>query len=235
MAKRQQKRDREVEEVEQAEAAGARVTLADLGAAMRRQVEALRRPIVDLANKFAVVRASVKDDLGPKVMQLFNTIKAEHATFSFVEFVRMFAPDLPTNAAERNGVQGYRTHKVYYTLDYMRRQMTQRPRGRAGVRDSAVDSFARSIATILQVVPDASVVWKAIQTEFNFNARVLGRLQKRVEATKPLFSINLPPRAHVKVGNVIHMEREQADAGGEQAEQAGANLGARGRKVKRVA
>jgi hypothetical protein len=185
------------------------VTYESLSAALKKSVQALRKPVTDLAQKFGVVRESLKET-APKVMRLFNAIKADHESVTFVDFARMFDPSIPTHAADREAVQGYRNHKVYYTLDYMRRMANLRPRGRQGVRDSATDALARAIATILQVVRDPAPVWGAVQAEFQFNERVMGRLRKRVEATKPLFSVNLPPRAVVKVGNVIHMERQTA-------------------------
>lgn len=200
-----------------------RVTINNLSAALKRQVFALRRPITDIANRFGVVRESLKDT-APKVMRLYNAIKADNESFTFVEFARLFAPDLPTHPADKDGVTGYRNHKIYYTLDYMRRMANLRPRGRQGVRDSATDALARSIATILQVVADAGPVWQAVQAEFQFNERMMTGLRRRVEATRPLFALTLP--RPVRVGNVIHMERQTAAI--EEERQAG-------RRVRRAA
>ena len=193
---------------EQTDNAGERVTVESLSKALRATLSQLKRPVVDLANRFSVVRQSIKADIGPRVMRLFNSIKAEHDTFSFVEFARMFDASVPTHAAERNGVPGYREHKVYYTLDYMRRLQTQRPRGRQGVRDTATDALARAIATLIANLPpdQHGRVWEAVQREFQYNERIIGRLQKRVTATRPLFILEIPRAGVVRVGNVIHME-----------------------------
>lgn len=211
------------------EAAAAAVTIDTIGARLRGQLTALKRPIMAVVQKFQAGREAAKE-IAPKVIGLFNSIKADHAAFTFVEFCRMIDPSVPTGAGGRDGIGGYRQHPTYYTLDYMRRQLTQRPRGRQGVRDSATDALARAIATVLQVAEDAAPVWAAIQTEFQFNERVMGRLRKRVEATKPLFAINVPRGAHVRVGNVIHMDRVQVEeAQGDDA------MRQPGRRVKRAA
>jgi hypothetical protein len=208
-----------------------RITVDTLTGTLKRQFAALQKPVTDLANDFSVVRTSLKD-LAPRVMRLFDDIKRDHGQFSFVEFARLFAPDMPTNAADRDGQPGYRNHKVYYTLDYLRRLINLRPRGRQGVRDSATDALARAIATILQVVPDPNVVWTAVQAEFGFQERPMNNLRKRVAATQPLFSLNLPPRANVKIGNVIHMERQSTAP--EQPAAVAADLSAPRRRVRRT-
>jgi hypothetical protein len=183
-----------------------RVTLETLDAEDRREFNAVKRPITNLSSSFGVVREKLKE-IAPRVFGLFNRIKGKHPNFSFVEFARMFAPDMPTHAADRDGATGYRNHRVYYTLVYMNRSLTQRPRGRQGVRDTAVDSLARTIATLLQVI-EPKTVWTAIQKEFGYDERIMGRLQKRVEKTKPIFAVKA---RGVQVGNVIHMDREQAE------------------------
>lgn len=188
------------------------VTYESLSKAIQGQIKALRKPVTDLAAKFGVVRESLKET-APKVMRLFNQIKAEHDNFTFVEFARLFDQSIPTHGPDREGIIGYRNHKVYYTLDYMRRLGNLRPRGKQGVRDSATDALARTIATLLSVVPDAGTVWQAVQTEFSFNERIMTRLQKRVASTQPLFKLNVPQNAHIKVGNVIHMEPTRASEG----------------------
>lgn len=204
-------------------AAAASITLDTLNAGLRAQVVKVKGKVLDLANKFSVVRESVKGEIGPRVMRIFNAIRADAATekITFVEFARMFDPKMPTHAKDLDdGTVGYRNHKVYYTLDYMRRQLTQRPRGAQGVRDTATDALARSIATILQVVTEPEPVWKAVQAEFGFGERIMGRLRKRVEDTKPLFQVKVPKGA-IKVGDVIHMESNKAAAAHDEAVAAG--------------
>jgi len=115
--------------------------------------------------------------------------------------------------------------------DYLRRLATQRPRGRQGVRDTATDTLARALATILQVVRDPEIVYKAVQQEFGMTERVLTGLRKRVGATKPLFTINLP--RPVAVGQVVHMERMQKPASTPEA--AAAEQPTTGRRGRRSA
>jgi hypothetical protein len=183
------------------------ITVQTLSAPHRRSLQALRRPVIDAARSFGIVREKLTD-LAPKVIKLFNAIVAEQErAVTFVDFCRMFDPSIPTHAADREGVIGYRNHRVYYTLAYMRRLVIQPTgrRGQQGVRDSATDALARTLATILQIVAEPESVWSAIQGEFGFSERLMTRLRKRVEATKPL--IRLEATKPAKVGSVIHMDR----------------------------
>jgi hypothetical protein len=172
----------------------------------RRTLRTLRRPIMDAARSFGAIREKLAD-LAPKVVKLFNGIVADNERFTFVDYVRMFDPTVPTHAADRDGTTGYRNHRTYYTLAYMRRMVAQtgRPRGQQGVRDSATDALARMIATVLQIVSEPEQVYGAVQTEFQFSERLMTRLRKRVDLTKPL--IKLEATKPAKIGNVIHMPR----------------------------
>lgn len=184
------------------------LTVGNLNAAHRKTLQALRRPVTDAARSFGIVREKLQG-LAPKIVKLFDSIKAEHTNFTFVDFCRMFDGSIPTHAGDRDGKIGYRNHRVYYTLAYMRRlvQATSAStrRGQQGVRDSATDALARTLATILQIVAEPEPVWAAIQAEFGFGERLMTRLRKRVEATKPL--IKLEAARPVKASGVIHMER----------------------------
>lgn len=187
------------------------ITVNSLSGPHRKALQALRRPILDAAKGFEAIREKLSD-LAPRMVKLYNAILGENERFTFVEFVRMFDPTVPTHAADRDQTVGYRNHRVYYTMAYMRRLVVtqSRPRGQQGVRDSATDALARTLATVLQVVEDAETVWKAIQDEFQFSERLMTRLRKRVDATKPL--IKLAAKTPIHAGSVIHMERVEAPA-----------------------
>ncbi len=194
----------------------------------KRQLAGLKRGVIDASKGLANVREKLSD-LAPRVIALFNSIIAENVNFTFVEFCRLFDPSVPTNAADRDGQPGYRNHRVYYTLDYMRRlvrQAGQQRRGRQGVRDSAVDDLARMLATVLQIVSDPDQVWNAVQAEFHYSERVMTRLRRRVENTKPVLKLAIPKP--VKVSGVIHMEPQRPEEGAAEAaepmRQAGRNV-----------
>jgi hypothetical protein len=181
------------------------ITINSLSAVHKRQVQALRRPVLDAAVKLGAIRERLSD-LAPKVVKLYDAIKAEHTTFQYVAFVRLFDASVPTAAEE------YRNHRTYYTMQYMRRLVQQagmvgRKRGQQGVRDTAVDGLARTLATIMQIVPDTEqpMIWRAVEQELQLLPRTLARLQRRVAATKPL--IRLETARPAKIGNVIHMDR----------------------------
>jgi hypothetical protein len=182
-----------------------------LSADHRRQVKELTRPITDVAQKFGVIRERLSE-LAPKVVKLFNAISAAHDGFTFVEFARLFDPSIPTHAADRDGETGYRNHKVYNTLTYMRRLVQtnrQGRRGQQGVRDSATDALARVLRTLQGIVKDDAPLWNAVQSEFQFSERLMTRLRKRVASTEPLIHLSVTKPA--TLGAVIHMERH-ADA-----------------------
>src|SRR5690349_11080230 len=120
------------------------ITINTLSAAHRKAVQGMRRQVLDAAHKFGALRERLSD-LAPKVVKLYNAIVAEQDGFTFVDFCRLFDATVPTHAADRDGVTGYRNHRTYYTLQYMRRlvQMSgTRRRTQQGVRDSATDALA---------------------------------------------------------------------------------------------
>lgn len=188
------------------------VTIGSLSAVLKKTLQTLKRPVMDAAKQYSVVREKLSD-LAPRVMKLFTQIQADHEGISFVDFVRMFDETVPTHAADRNGETGYRNHRTYYTLSYMRRIVQtggRQRRGTQGVRDTATDGLARAIATVLQVVADPEQVWKAVQAESGYTERLMNRLRKRVAETKPF--IKLTASKPIRVGNVVHMAPRQPEA-----------------------
>lgn len=180
-----------------------------LSAPHRKTLQALRRSVLEAARQFGAVRERLTD-MAPKIVKLYNAIVAENERVTFVEFARMFDPTVPTHAADRDEKVGYRNHRVYYTLQYMRRLVVATPRGQQGVRNSATDALARTLATILQVVAEPEAVWTAIQQEFSFGERLMTRLRKRVADTQPLVKLAAPKP--IKAGEPIHMAPPTAEA-----------------------
>src|SRR6267143_2164994 len=111
------------------------ITLETLSAARRRTIGNLKRPLMDLVQRFSGFRDKVKDS-APKYGAEFAAIKADAAamdppvSFGLADFARLFDPSVPSHPAEKNGIQGYRVHKVYYTLDYMQRSLRVKSKGR---------------------------------------------------------------------------------------------------------
>lgn len=194
------------------------VSFDSLSAVFKKQVINLRKPVAELAKALGAVRTKTKD-LAPEVMGVYGKLTGEYPGLSFVDFARLIDGTIPTFAADRDGATGYRNHPTYYALTYMRRiaQTEGNREGRAaggaggnrggGVRDSATDALARSLKTILQIVKEPEAVWGAVQSEFGFTERLMNRLRKRVEETKPLFT--LPTKA-VQIGSVIKMAPKPA-------------------------
>lgn len=174
-----------------------------LNAGQKRQIATLKPQVRNLAGKFTVIRAKVKE-IAPKVLAVFNAIKAEHGAFTFVQFAREFDSSIPTFPNDKEGgVIGYKNHKVYYTLDYMRRVVNLKPRGKGGKRIEATDWLARSIATVLAAIDDPAAFWTAVASQMDLDSTQLARLQRRVKATQPLVELRVQRPA--RVGNVIQM------------------------------
>lgn len=183
-----------------------------LSAAQKRELAALKRPVSTIVAAFSGVRERVKD-IAPKVVRFFNQIKAdvpEGVAFGLADFARLFDASVPTHAADKDGEPGYRQHKMYYTLDYMRRVVSGagRPRGQQGRRDPAADQLARLLATVLQVVKDADPIWRAVGQEFGLQARGIARLKARVEDAKPIIDLSgaMKP-VNVGADKIVHVER----------------------------
>lgn len=205
------------------------VTLDTIDAKTRKMILGLRRPIIEAAQKFGVVRDTLKM-IAPRVMGAFFDIKRNNTKFTFVEYARMIDPTVPTHDQARDGVPGYKEHKTYYTMDYMRRMETQRPRGRQGVRDTATDGLARAIRTILQVVAEQDLVWTQVKQEFQLTDRMVTSLRKRVESAEPLFTLKIAKPVHI--AKIVHMESTKTVQAVDEGE--GAELSAAGRRVKRA-
>lgn len=182
----------------------ATITFASLAAVFQKQIKALQPTVTAFAKSFGDLQVK-RAELAPKLIGLFNRIKADQSSLTFVAYTQMFDSSIPDHAAELDGVKGYRVHRSYMALDYLRRLTVQVPRGRQGKRDSATDIVARALATALKNVRNVDAVWQQIQGELNLGDREVKTLRGRVENTKPLFE--LPIKA-VTVGNVIHMDRQ---------------------------
>lgn len=182
------------------------LTLSDLSAVEKRAVTGLKKSVLSLSESFGVVRQKASE-IAPQIMRLFKGLAAKHDDLDFVGFTRLFDSSIPTHADDKDGAEGYRKHKVYYTLDYMRRLTMKRRTGQQGKTDPAIDQLARTLATILQIVKDPDPVWDALTSEFGFSSRMLGRLKTRVAAAKPVIDLShvIKP-INVAGAKVIHME-----------------------------
>jgi hypothetical protein len=196
-------------------------------AALMKRVNALKGPIKSLAEKWGVIRRDLKDR-APQIVQLYNDLVAVNIAFTFVEFARLFASDMPTHAQDKDGTPGYQNHPTYNMLVYMRRLVRTPRTGPRGVRDTATDDIARAIKTVLQVVdgPSQIIIWNQVKAEFGFGPRKLAGLQRRVEETKPIVVLKVKP-VRLTAANLVHMVSAKAEAAEGEA------LSQPGRRVKR--
>lgn len=171
-------------------------------ATVNRQIQTLRRQFVTFRDSFAGVMQR-RADLAPTFIRIYGLYQAATGG-SFLAFVRQIDPEVPMDR------DGYRNHPSYQAAQYLRRLVDRSDRGgRAnGVTAptrSNVLNLARSIATILTVVRDADVVWKAIMQEFSLTQRQMTNLQKTAANVRPLLTL---PGVRPVNPRIIHVTPE---------------------------
>lgn len=182
----------------------------ELSATFQKQIKGIRSKVVTAGKTLWEARKKVKD-IAPEVIGLLKDMSAEHKTMTMIEFVRFIDPTVPASAQDRDGETGYRNHPTYAAVRYMQQVMTQKPRGKQGSRDSALDQLARSLATVLQIPGIADKVWAAVVNEFHLEERSLDRLKKRVANTRPIVDLSEAVKpVHIDRAKVIHMEPKAA-------------------------
>lgn len=196
-----------------------------LTADLRKGVAAVKSPILNAAGDWNNWTRKCKD-IAPKVMKLFRAI-AYHfdqipgaKTFRFVDFCRLLDPATP----ERD----YAQYKTYKTLQYMRLIDQQRNRATTagttqqpgGARSKALDLAARllkSVATLKGITVEDALAQAS--TEMGFTKNIRTRMQQRIAAVKPLWTITISrgaavlelqhaepePKAEPQAGGSVHV------------------------------
>jgi hypothetical protein len=159
----------------------------------------IKREVLDLGKRYGIIREKIAK-IAPKVIANFKALDAKYTDLGgFIGYCRMIDPKVPTHAADDGDELGYRNHRTYQALDYMRRLVNaaNRPPRDAnttqGARNPATDQLARLLASVLTIKGiDDAVVWGAVSQEFGMPAesRSLARLKARVEKTKPLIDLH---------------------------------------------
>lgn len=192
-----------------------------LSATTRKALDGVRGQFRDYTKAFGVMLQK-RSDLADPLMKLYGACLSELGRLTFVNFLRMIDPSMPTNRDEEEiggkVVAGYRTHPSYQAGLYLQRLTTGqaaggRTGGRRGVRGiNAVDRMARILATMIPLVADESKFWQAVGVELQIDGAALTRLQNRTKETEPLIKLpNLKVKIPVKVIHIAptQMETEQ--------------------------
>lgn len=177
---------------------GKRLVAGAMPAAVNRMVEGLRKPFMAFVEQFTAITAA-RAELAPKFMRIYGAyMQATGETF--VAFVRVLDPNVPAERA------AYRGHPTYAAADYLRRlvarSQTASGKRRTPATRSNLLALARTLATIVPLVKDPDIIWRAVETEFGFTARQVGRLRQVVSETKPLLAIH----AKATTAEPIHIE-----------------------------
>lgn len=155
----------------------------EMSAALKRQIEALRKPFHAFAHDFGKL-AETRAELAPKFMSAYGTY-LQQTGGSFVDFCRLIDPSIP---AERSA---YRAHKSYQAADYLRRLVARRDVGARRTRPvrSNVTVLARALGSLLPLVKDQDQFWSGVAAEFGLTQRQVGRLRTVTGEVKPLLDL----------------------------------------------
>lgn len=163
---------------------------------LRRQIMALRPQFTAFTTQFAALSVS-RGTLAPVFMRVYGAYVQQSNGGTFVNFVRLLDSEVPSERA------AYRSHKSYQAADYLRRLVGQRNTGRrTPATRSNLTALARTIATIVPILRDANIIWRAVEQEFGFTARQMTRLRAVVAEAQPLLA--LPGHAKGQA-RVIHV------------------------------
>lgn len=173
--------------------------MADIPRNVQRQIDALKRPFTAFRTRFAALSQD-RATLAPQFMRVYGAY-LRSAGGTFVSFVRLLDPTVP---AERSA---YRANPSYQAADYLRRLVSRRDAAgtnRTPATRSNLTALARLLATIVPLVRDPQVIWRAVETEFQFSARQVGRLRQVTNETRPLLTLQ---NARPSIARPIHIER----------------------------
>jgi len=182
-----------------------------LSAKVQKAIDKVKRPFADFVKGYTVI-AQKRAELAPLFMNAFHLWANEVGRgASFVRFVQVMFPEVPSHRDDKDGVKGYRNNAIYQSAEYLRRlnNNTGNRSGGAGdgsqadgskssggngnVRRVAVSSPLMTLmATVLAIIPEKQqlTVWQAAQSRFGWNQDTLKRAQDAVKAETALIEIH---------------------------------------------
>lgn len=162
------------------------------GKVTQRLIDAVREPFMNYLGQYTGLQAT-RTRLAPQFMKAFNAWAAE-TEGSFVAFVRLFDPSVPTRSDE------YRNHQTYQSAEYLKRranELAQRREreeagepvaGATGIGAEApatpITALARFVAMVLPLIAfeDQSKIWEFFETDFGWTKRRVDTLKGLVES-----------------------------------------------------
>lgn len=162
--------------------------VAPLSTTTTRLVAAIRDDFGAFVDGFAAL-TSDRAALAPKFMRAFEAWTKE-TSLSFVAFVRVLDPKVPTDR------DGYRGHASYQAADYLRRRQADAARAKeatpADERPVSLNTaLVYLLATVMPVVDPTGSIWTAFVREMRWDDAQAQRLKER--AAK-LGAVKLPSR-----------------------------------------
>lgn len=174
----------------------------------------------------AYVRGSIsldqkRRDLAGPFMKAFGAWQAE-TQGTFVDFVRIFVPDLPEKTAE------YKAHSAYAAADYLRREAAKASRAaRTGANNDgtsaqtspqdrpapAGDTIARLTAAIMQILHTENQQNRFLEimaAELNWDAKRVENLKAQIVNVAPVVEIKGRDLGHLRLSAPAPVDVEEA-------------------------
>lgn len=167
-------------------------------AAVMRQVKTIRKSFLAYVQGWGALVES-RAELAPRFMRAFRS-----SGMSLPDFVRLLDPTVPTRRAD------YRRHRSLMAAEYLRTLVTpaaRRRRAQAARAPQMRDVLARTLATIVSVVADPEVVWRALAAECIWTPTRVQHMRERVAETQPLLRL---PRVRSITPQIVHIGGERA-------------------------
>lgn len=171
------------------------VDIAPISAKTQKMIDGIKRPFVAFVSDYKSLLSS-RAELAPRFMKAYGAWQSESGG-TFVAFVRVLDPSIPV---ERNA---YRAHVSYQAADYLRRLVARQQAEKEGrkvvnpaeVPATPLEALARLVSSVLPLVPNADILWKAFVEELHWTDNQVKRVQSLVTHSEALLR---PTAAHPK-------------------------------------
>lgn len=157
----------------------------ELTAKTQHLIDAVTGPFRDFVSGFTAITKS-RADLAPDFLRAFNAYASETGQ-SFVAFVRLIDPTVPTNREQ------YRNHAAYQAAMYLRRLLALEETKRSAKTVKASDrpvtplqALAKLVATLLPTLDPNGVIWNAFVKDMHWSDEQAARLRRLADKIGPV-------------------------------------------------
>lgn len=187
-----------------------------LSTALTRVIDKIREPLMSYVKAFGAIQET-RAQLAPRVIAAFEDWSKETGRTQFVEFCRVIDPTIPTHSRDSEDGPGYKSHRTYTAMDYLRRKWAEMERAKNAAANGGASGnatpvrtagwrMARMLATITPMIrpADRAEFWNVIGAELGLTAAQMNTLKRVAESTQPLVEVHVRPQplkvVHVDTG-----------------------------------